>query len=326
MEMFTFGVLTYNQENLVLETLESIKYQKKQYGKEINVNLYIVDDASKDNTVNVVNTWIENNREYFYQVDFNAKKSNCGTVTNYCELLEKIKNEDFKIIAGDDLIAKENLFLQYSDLDDKKLKTYFRLYLLNGTILYDEKMLIDFFYNSRHCKQYYRNLKSFRKGCFFHTPSTIFRKPLFINSNCKNELEGFRLFEDDPTWYAMLKNQKDIEIQFVESSIVLYRIHDKSVSNTINPVFQVELDRLHEKYLKDTSGLEYIYWKFRESKKIPKYLRVDKYVDKITYLKKVLYCRFNREYHMYKNVVEEYVKNEQQFYDGILNKIKKEEA
>lgn len=325
MEMFTFGVLTYNQENLVLETLESIKFQKKLYGKDRKVNLYIVDDASKDNTVDIVKKWIERNKEYFYQVDLNAKEDNCGTVTNYCELLDKIENEDFKIIAGDDLIAKDNLFLQYNDLNDRKLKTFFRLYLLNGTILYDEKMLIDFFYNARHNKKYGQNLKNFRKGCYFHTPSTIFKKKLFLTADCKNELVGFRLFEDDPTWYAMMKNQKDIEVQFIESSIVLYRIHDKSVSNTVNPVFQVELDKLHERYLKDTKGLEHLYWTFRESKSIPKYLRLDKYIDKFVFCKKAIYCQFDREYYMFKGMVEEKIKKEQQFYNNIIDMVKKEE-
>ena len=48
MKQFIFGILTYNQENYVLETLESIKYQKIHYGSEKKVSLIITDDASKE--------------------------------------------------------------------------------------------------------------------------------------------------------------------------------------------------------------------------------------------------------------------------------------
>lgn len=325
MKRFTFGVLTYNQESLVLETLESIKFQKIHYGKDIEVNLYVVDDASKDNTVGIVERWLERNRGYFNAINFDAKSENCGTVINFCELLEIIKSENFKIIAGDDLIGEDNLFLQYTDLGNKKLKTFFRVYLLNGKVLYKKNMLIDFFYNARHNRQGEDTIKKFRKGCYFHTPSTIFSKELFLNSRCKEELEGFRLFEDDPSWYAMLKNQKDIEIEFVDSSIVLYRIHNKSVSNTINPVFQVELDKLHEKYVMDTRGLEHLYWVIRENKKIPKYLRLDKYIDKIVLCKKAIYCYLNKDYYIFKRSIEEKIVREQQFYNNIADIVKREE-
>ena len=74
MKKFIFGILTYNQEKYVLETLESIKYQKVQYGANFDVSLIITDDASKDKTVELIRNWCEKNREYFENIDLIANK------------------------------------------------------------------------------------------------------------------------------------------------------------------------------------------------------------------------------------------------------------
>ena len=105
MEKFAFGILTYNQEKYILETLESIKYQKIFYGKNWEVNLIITDDASKDATVEVIKEWIQKNEKYFSNIELIANEKNKGTVANYCTILEKVGNRKFKILAGDDLIG-----------------------------------------------------------------------------------------------------------------------------------------------------------------------------------------------------------------------------
>ena len=237
MNKFIFGVLTYNQEGLILQTLESIKLQKVNYGKGIEVELIIVDDASRDQTVSVVNRWINKNGHYFSDVKCIANQKNRGTVANYQTILEHIQNEHFKIIAGDDLISSDNLFQEYNDLTENRIKSYARIYLKNNKILYEERDLIDFYYHLKHSGSQKYNLKNFRRGCFFHTPSTLFTKQLFNSANCVEAIQGFFLFEDDPTWYSMLKKDST-EIKFIDKGIVLYRIHDKAVSNAPNPIFE----------------------------------------------------------------------------------------
>ena len=95
-----------------------------------------------------------------------------------------------------------------------------------------------------------------RKGGYLHTPSTIYTKQLYSNAHCREMNEKFRLFEDDPTWYSMIKNTDALSLEFSFDSLVLYRMHSGSVSNTINPVFLEELHRLNKIYMKDTKGFE----------------------------------------------------------------------
>lgn len=62
MKAFTFVILTYNQEQYVVEHLESIKYQIEHFGENIKIHFILADDASKDKTVYKVKSWIERNK------------------------------------------------------------------------------------------------------------------------------------------------------------------------------------------------------------------------------------------------------------------------
>ena len=325
MKKFTFGILTYNQENYILQTLESIKFQKIQYGADIDVSLIITDDASKDQTVAVMRKWLEKNCEYFDQIELIVNEKNKGTVTNFCTILSKVDKQGLKIIAGDDLIASRNLFEEYNDLDDKKLKTYFRIELCDGKIYYREKYLIEFYYHKLQERKRAYNLKNFRRGRYLHTPSTLYTKQLFVNAECEKNLEGYKLFEDDPMWYSMIKNEKDLEIDFVEQGIVLYRMHNQSVSNVPNPVFREDLRRLREQFMADTKGLEKAYLKLRVlTNKWPMYVNPGAYINKFMNMKREHVVKKDAGYQKFKEKIEQQICEEQKFHDAIMEKIEKE--
>ncbi len=319
MNEFVFGILTYNQENYILETLESIRYQKIHYGAEIEVSLIITDDASKDRTIEVIQTWLENNRKYFSAVELIANKQNQGTVANFCTILSKVDKQNLKIIAGDDLIAHKNLFAEYENLDDLKLQTYFRIELCNGKISYREKYLIEFYYHKTHNSGRTYHLKNFRRGRYLHTPSTLYTKQLFKNAECERNLEGYRLFEDDPMWYSMIKNEKNLKIDFVPQGIVLYRMHDQSVSNVPNPVFRNDQKRLRDQYLQETKGLEKAYLLIRRyTGHWPLYVNPGVYIDKLINMKRKRVCQKDPGFSQFKERIEQQIAEEQKFYDGIL--------
>lgn len=318
MKKFVFGILTYNQENYILETLESIKYQKIHYGEGIDVSLYITDDASKDRTVSVIEKWIEKNREYFAETTLIANQKNHGTVANFCRIMEETGDQKIKIIAGDDLIAQENLFAEYEDLDDRKLKTYFRLELCNGKISCREKYLIEFYYHHCFGKTKAYHLKNFRRGRYLHTPSTLYTKKLFEKTGCRKSLEGYRLFEDDPMWYTMIKNEDQLQIDFVPKSIVLYRMHDQSVSNVPNPIFRKDLNRLRQQYTEETKGLEHVYcWFQLHGQKLPFYLNPVAYFDKLLNSRRKKVCEKDPGYAKFQEKIERQIAEEQKFYDEI---------
>ena len=319
MKQFIFGILTYNQENYVLETLESIKYQKIHYGSERDVSLIITDDASKDRTVEIIENWIKENRAYFDRIDLIANEKNKGTVANFKTILSKVNKEDLKIIAGDDLIGHKNMFAEYENLTDEKLKTYFRVELCDGKIYYREKFLIDFYYHKKYGTGRKYNIKNFRKGKYLHTPSTLYTKQLYTKADCEKNLEGYQLFEDDPMWYSMIRNAEDLKIEFVEQGMVLYRVHNQSVSNVPNPMFAKDMEKLRQQYLKDTKGLEHLYLLIRmKTSKWPIYVNPGLYLDKLMNLKRQSVCKKDPEYQMFKEKIEQQIKEEQKFYKRLF--------
>ena len=325
MRTYVFGILTYHQEQYIVETLESIKYQKIEYGKDLEVSLIITDDASKDRTVPVLKEWIQKNRSYFKNVDVIVNEKNQGIVPNFCKIVQMIDTEKeyLKIIAGDDLISHKNVFAEYDDLNDRKLKTYFRVELCEGKISYREKYLIEFYYHMTHNQAgRAHNLKYFKRGRYLHTPSTLYTKQLFLDAACEKNLEGYRLYEDDPMWYSMIKNIKDLEIEFVPQGMVLYRMHNQSVSNAPNPIFQKDKNRLREQYLAETKGLEKLYLLVRKyCSGLPMYLNLSLYIDKLVNIRRKQVCKKDPGYQKFKEQIDRQVREEQQFYEMIMKKI-----
>ena len=103
-------MLSYNHENYILEHLESIKFQIKNFGAKYSIDLIIADDGSKDNSVYLAKLWISKNRFLFRSVSFTGKSINVGTCINYTNTWKKIKTTSFKITASDDVYSKENIF------------------------------------------------------------------------------------------------------------------------------------------------------------------------------------------------------------------------
>ena len=155
-----------------------------------------------------------------------------------------------------------------------------------------------------------------------HTPSTIYTKQLFLNAECKENLEGYKLFEDDPMWYSMIKNEKNLEIEFMNQGIVLYRMHEKSVSNGPNPIFREDLRRLREQFMLDTHGVEKTYLRLKNlTNKWPVYVNPNSYINKFINMKRKRIVEKYPGYHTLKKQIEEQIKEEQKFYDTIIEEL-----
>ena len=144
-----------------------------------------------------------------------------------------------------------------------------------------------------------------------------------MSANCEKHLEGFRIYEDEPTWYSMIRNEKDLKIDFVQQGMVLYRVHNQSISNVPNPVFRGEVRRMKEWYLEDTKGLEKFYTKIRMYNNLPRYLNISIYIEKISHLNRKWVCRKDPDFKLFKEKIEQQIKGEQKFYNSIMEEISK---
>lgn len=94
-------VVTYNSEQYIIETLESIKNQKVKL-----LELIISDDCSKDNTIKLCEEWIANNKTYFCNTRIITVPKNTGIPANCNRGIEASKGEWLKLIAGDDILME----------------------------------------------------------------------------------------------------------------------------------------------------------------------------------------------------------------------------
>lgn len=242
---FSFGVLTCNSERFIIDTLESIKFQVITYGENYKCELIISDDASKDNTVSVVENWIRINDEYFENSIVLTSEKNNGTVSNYHRVLNSINSERFHIIAGDDLFSRNNIFEFSNKLENYDIITSFPICLDDFTqqLFIDRRRLQRHIYHSNHkpyTSQQLVNLELF--GSFLHTPSTMFRRSLYTEE-ILSFVNGFVLYEDDPKWLKLLSSTNKIYFSYVP--IVIYRYHGKSVCHSSSNEFDKDRYKLN---------------------------------------------------------------------------------
>ena len=95
-------VVTYNSSKTVLDTLDSIAAQTYN-----NLELIVSDDCSKDDTVQVVKTWIAENKKRFISVQLLTVENNTGTVKNCNRGCKAVKGDWIKSIAGDDILMPD---------------------------------------------------------------------------------------------------------------------------------------------------------------------------------------------------------------------------
>lgn len=319
---FIFGVFAYNQEKEVVQTLNSIKYQIITYGNDYTCDLIITDDCSVDNTVKRIDNWLGENSELFSRIIKRYNTENKGTVDNYHFILDHVDSEPFKIIAGDDLISGNNIFDTFKNIGNHTLYAGYRIFFSEEQGVYDsDKYAFLHFYMNNKKMSKKQLIRLFRMGHIISTPQTLYCKQLYDDSNANDYNSKFRIFEDNPTWYAMLKNIDDLEVVFSINNLVLYRISDKAISrgSVIKPAFKEELDRLYRIYLSDSSFIEKLYFKSMISN-LPKLINFSKYATRWLFFKCKVYSLFHRkDYLEFERQIKKQIEEGTIHYQRIIN-------
>lgn len=226
--LVSVAVITYNSSNTIIETLNSILNQS--YGSS-NIELIISDDASTDNTVEVIDKWLDDYRGNFHNVIFIKNSVNLGVSSNINTAWKSVSSEWVKSIAGDDLLhiscIKLNVSYVKKNPDCRILFSKMQLFGASNYIYPDNETIKFFKYDS---KDQYNWL---RTHSFSLTPSS------FINLNILKEVgyadEKYRMIEDLPLWLKITKSGHKFE--FINKITVYYRVHESisySEKNYIN--------------------------------------------------------------------------------------------
>lgn len=245
MKEFTFAVITYNSEKTVVESLESIKYQVDHYGKEWRIHLVIADDCSTDDTITMVNKWIEVNKPVFSSVEVLTSEENRGLCANFAKAIEHVETESFKILAGDDIICSQNIIENVRLLSDDVIRVCLKVSFRNGKIQIKDDDIANHMY---YCKMKHTNRKDISLigvRSPYATVEMLYKRKLFTKE-CLDFIQMNRNFEDDPYLWHILKNDSNVKFEYVMEPCVLYRRSDTALSSGIPSVGQLTfLDDLH---------------------------------------------------------------------------------
>ena len=211
-------IITYNQEEYISKTLDSILNQKHNYEYEIVIG----EDCSKDNTRKII-------QDYFNKFPTIIKPIynvvNLGLIKNYFTTLAACSGELIMECAGDDYWLDDKVSQQIEFMDKNPM-----IGMCYGQALC--------FINSRNTfekKAIGKRKESFSDFILSNevpAPTVCYRREIMFDYIKKiNPLSKKWHIEDLPQWLWFSKHSK---IAFLEKPLAVYRLMEKSCSHFDN--------------------------------------------------------------------------------------------
>lgn len=221
--LFSIACVTYNQEDLVTECLDSIARQ--DYGP---IELVVCDDASTDGTVQVVEEWIAARGARFKNVVVLKNLENMGISGAHDRALRKTSGKWVKYIAGDDILSKDcaSQIVSFSELNDINWgQTLVRPFIDH----LKETLSLTLPLSKHHKYFHYPSEQQFRmlcRGCFLSAPGNFFLRSILVDIDFLDT--DFKRFEDWHTWLRLSKS--GFRCSLLKKPLVFWRRHLRSIS------------------------------------------------------------------------------------------------
>jgi len=247
--VFSIVVVTYNQEDLILETLESIYNQTYK-----DIELIVSDDASNDSTREVIKAWVEQKGDRFVNVVLNFNKQNKGISGNHNCGLKLASGQFVKYLGGDDILLPDAIEKMCSFLLENKEA---RFCTSRAKLFYEyqgRRIFLDDSFNKRTVRKLLsanveEQFRILGRRNFIDAPATFFRKSIFEDFGYPDE--SFRTFEDWHEWLKFLLNGERLYV--LNEYTVLFRKHARSISTSAmysgNRTFHEEVLRVYKEYV-----------------------------------------------------------------------------
>ena len=253
--LVTIVVVSYYQSKYIEENLNSIKAQTYP-----NIELIVADDASPDNSVEVFESWLNDN-SYTAKKNFHQKNTGLATVLNECSKLANGKY--IKFIAADDFLhpeAIEKCVLKLEELGDE----YGMVFTNTNTIDDNSEIInIDADYNIDSEINPYVLKKELLKKNIISALSVVMRLDVL---KVTGDYNSSLLVED---YYRWLKINENYLIAYIPDKLAFYRYHENNIT-------KLKKDRI----IKEDIYLKILYDKDGEIKNIINGYFLDRYINK----------------------------------------------
>lgn len=290
---FTFLSITYNHEDFIIEHLESIKYQIESYGFGMTFNLVISDDSSEDCTISLAEAWIEANAELFQKTVILKSSENKGVCKNYTRGIRNIETKYFKVLAGDDIYGKGDLFEAVKLLREYDVVCTPTLPFADELLYPKEYVFRQFFLLFSFCSMSYHKARK-KLVLFPMTPGVIIGKHL-LDEQVLSFIDEFDMIEDRAGGIKIYELNESLRIKCYSSPIVLYRRHSHAITEThqsnVVDRYMEDILKLHRYAAERTDNrgvrIIYLYKMFYERvrrKKLGKLLSIFGLIQRLNYL------------------------------------------
>ena len=259
-------VITYNSAKYVLETLESAKAQTYQ-----NIELIISDDGSQDETVELCEKWLAENKDRFIENQIITVEKNTGIPANCNRGVKASHGEWIKLIAGDDVLYNNGIetFVRYIKINTEANFVQSLVKTFGETLFVQKETTFPkpntwWVFNTTTEKQ----IKYILKHNIIAAPGIYIKRSLVEKVGFFDD--QFKMLEDLPMWFKILSAKE--KIFFLKEVTVLYRRHSEStmISNAVikatpfSNSFLKEILEVLDKYKQiHPIGFQKAIWKFK---------------------------------------------------------------
>lgn len=251
--LVTVRVLTYNSSKTVLETLDSIYNQTYQ-----KIELIVSDDASKDNTVDIVTKWLDKYGCRFTDIHLLTVKENTGVSANINRTLPVAKGKWIKGVGSDDILFPDAIekYVNYAKQNPTAKWIYAKAKCYKN-VFYEEN-IFDPFPNLEKRLKNLNNLNSEEQlqSMYYHYPflypTQFVLKELYLEvGGCDEE---FRNLDDYPLWFRFYRHGE--RCFFMDEFVLGYRFSDRNLSVNLKTILNKELVtedyKMKKKYMFDS--------------------------------------------------------------------------
>lgn len=227
-EYVSVVILSYNSFKTIEETLYSVYGQTYEY-----LDLIISDDASSDDTICLIKSWIDQHSSRFRRIKLNINKMNIGICENFDRAIKMVDTKWVKFIAADDVLTEDCVINDINYVKNNNINTLLYTNMLSFKVINGIRVT----YNADLYELWYlRKISSLSPEIQFRCllrEDIKFSPTGFMNASLYKDLGGIvkcvRNIEDWPL--RLLFTEKGYKIYYFDMITVLYRIGD-SVSHT----------------------------------------------------------------------------------------------
>lgn len=223
--LVTVGVVTYNSEEFIKETLDSIYNQDYP-----NVELIISDDCSTDDTVKVCKSWISKHESRFNGIKLVTADKNTGVSGNSNRALKEAHGEWYKCFDGDDILLPHAIssYVEYVNEHPEASQVVAKVENFNGKDVSTSKVDNLTKYVCRESATAKYQLSVITKTLFFRC-SSHFAKTNAIRSVGAFD-ERFPMLEDYPLMVRLIGG--GYRVYFLDLTVVRYRERKNSIAHS----------------------------------------------------------------------------------------------